>query len=122
MGFNSGFKGLIFYNFFPLRKSCHLWHNVENIVEQGRPKMTIRSTAHCMLDTYGYKHILRLCNTSCLSTATIIARTCLSVTLYVHCLSCSPFLSLSLITSLHYSTEFYYFWESPFRDHRSQGV
>jgi len=31
---------------------------------------------------------LTICNTYCLSTATMVARTRLSVTLYVHCLSC----------------------------------
>jgi len=43
---------------------------------------------HCMLDTYGYKHTLRICNTCCFSTATMVARTRLTVTLYVHCLYC----------------------------------
>jgi hypothetical protein len=38
--------------------------------------------AHCMLDTYGYKHTLRICNTSCLSTGTMVARTRLYVTLH----------------------------------------
>jgi len=44
--------------------------------------------AHCMLDTQGYKHKLSICNTCCFSTSTTVARTCLHVTLYVHCLSC----------------------------------
>jgi hypothetical protein len=39
-------------------------------------------------DTYGYKHILRICNTSCSSTATMVAQTRLAVTWYVHCLTC----------------------------------
>ena len=45
---------------------------------------------HCTLDTkgYGYKHTLRICNTYCSSTATIVARTRLNVTLHQHCLSC----------------------------------
>jgi len=29
--------------------------------------------AHCMLDTYGYKHTLNLCNAYCFSTATVVA-------------------------------------------------
>ena len=37
----------------------------------------------------GYKHTLRFCNTNCFSTVTMVAQTHLSVTLYVHCLSCS---------------------------------
>ena len=36
-----------------------------------------------------YKHTLRTCNTHCFSTATLIARARLCVTLYVHCLSCN---------------------------------
>jgi len=32
-------------------------------------------------------HKLRLCNTHCFSTATVVARTSLNVTLYLHCLS-----------------------------------
>jgi len=40
-----------------------------------------------MLDTYGYKHTLTVCNTPCYSNATMAERTRLDVTLYVHCLS-----------------------------------
>ena len=43
--------------------------------------------AHFMLDTKGYTHTLRTCNTYCFSTATIVARTRLNLTLCVHCLS-----------------------------------
>ena len=44
--------------------------------------------AHCMLDTYVYKQTLRICNTYCLSTTTMVARRRPNVTLYVHGLSC----------------------------------
>ena len=47
--------------------------------------------AYCMPDTYGYRHTLTICNTSCFSTATMVPRTRLNVTLYVHCLSSLPF-------------------------------
>jgi len=47
--------------------------------------------AHCMQAT---KEIIRIYNTHCFSTATIVARTPLNVTLCVHCLSCFLFLSL----------------------------
>ena len=43
---------------------------------------------HSMLDNYGYRHTLRICNTYCFSTATMVARTRLNATLYVHCLFC----------------------------------
>jgi len=42
---------------------------------------------HCMLDTKSYKHTHKMCKTHCFSTATVVARTRLYVTLYVHCLS-----------------------------------
>ena len=42
---------------------------------------------HRMLDTSGYNHTLRICNTYCFSTATVVARTRLDVTLYVRTLS-----------------------------------
>ena len=38
-------------------------------------------------------HTFRLCDTHCFSTATIVARTSLNVTLYLHCLSCSSLCS-----------------------------
>ena len=34
---------------------------------------------HCMLDTHGYKNKLRMCNTYCFCTETVIARTRLIV-------------------------------------------
>jgi hypothetical protein len=46
----------------------------------------IMAHAHCMLDTKCYRHTHSLRNTYCLSTATLVARTRLSVMLYVHCL------------------------------------
>jgi len=56
---------------------------LKNIVEPGRPQMKIwRMHIPC------YKHTLRICNTYRFSTATIVARTRLSVILYVYCLSC----------------------------------
>ena len=48
--------------------------------------------------------ILRLCNTHCFSKATMVARRRLSVTLYVHCLSCL-ILYLNYIFILHFPDE-----------------
>jgi hypothetical protein len=42
---------------------------------------------HCMLDTQGYKKKLRILNTYCSSTATMVARTHLNVMLHLHRLS-----------------------------------
>ena len=44
--------------------------------------------AHCMLDTQVYKYTLRMCNSYCFSTAAMVARRPVNVTLYIHCLSC----------------------------------
>ena len=41
-----------------------------------------------MSDVWGYEHTLRIYNTYCFSTATLVARTRLNITLYVHYLSC----------------------------------
>jgi len=37
--------------------------------------------AHCMQETYGYKHSLRICNTYCFSIVTVVARTHLNIRL-----------------------------------------
>jgi len=58
----------------------------KNIVEPGRPHYNM-AHAHYVLDSKVYKHTLRICNTYCFSTATVLAQTRLSVTLFVHCLS-----------------------------------
>jgi hypothetical protein len=60
----------------------------KNIVERGRPQMTIwRMRIACWMP--------RAANTQgvyyCFSTAKVVARTRLSVTLHVHCLSCLNF-------------------------------
>jgi len=39
-------------------------------------------------DYQGYRHPLRICNSCCFSTAKIVTRTPLNITLYAQCLSC----------------------------------
>jgi len=39
--------------------------------------------AHCVMETYGYKHIFRVCYTYCFSISTMVARKRLNVTLSV---------------------------------------
>ena len=41
--------------------------------------------AHCMLGNLRYRNTFRICNTYCFSTATMVTRTRLDVTLSVHC-------------------------------------
>jgi hypothetical protein len=43
--------------------------------------------ALCMMDNYGYKHTLRICNIHCFCTGTMLTWTCLSVESYAHTLS-----------------------------------
>jgi hypothetical protein len=78
----------IFNNSF--RKSCRLSYNVGKHCVAGQATGENMAQAHCMLDTEGYKYTHRLYNTHCFSSATMAARTRLTITLYVHCsLSCS---------------------------------
>jgi len=62
----------------------------KNIVE---PKVTIRlMRIACWITKTTHTHTT--CNIHCLSTATMVARTRLSVTFYVHCLFCYYFILL----------------------------
>jgi hypothetical protein len=60
----------------------------KNILEQGRQvQMAWRMRVACWIPKAA--DTLRLGNTHCFSTARMVVRTRLIVTLYVHCLSCS---------------------------------
>ena len=59
----------------------------KNIVERGRPQMTIWCM-HIACWITKATCTLTICNTYCFSTATTVAKMCREVTLYVHCLSC----------------------------------
>jgi len=54
----------------------------------GQGKDDNMAYAHCMLDTYSYKHTLRICNTYCFSTSLMVSRTRLNVTLYIQYTDC----------------------------------
>ena len=69
--------------FFFFRKSCLLWH-VEKILQSGTGH--IWQYGACWLNKTTHTHTI--CNTYCFCTASMLARTRLNVTLYVHCLSC----------------------------------
>ena len=49
--------------------------------------------ALCMSETDGYKRTLRTCDTYCFAIATMVARTRLSVTLYLQCQYCLIYLT-----------------------------
>jgi len=63
----------------PFFKSCLLWDNVEKYCRAGQATDD------------NYKHTLRICNTYCFLTATMVAQTQLDIALYVHCLACYMF-------------------------------
>ena len=78
----------VFSNFFP--QEVVLVYEIiwKDIVERGRPQITIwRMRIACWIpkatDTHSEYVILY-----CFTTATVVARTRLNATLYVHCLSC----------------------------------
>jgi hypothetical protein len=55
--------------------------------------------AHWMQDNQGYRHTLRTCNNYCFCSVTMVARTRLNVTSYVHWVSCCKLSSDFLIKS-----------------------
>ena len=79
----------VFSNFFLPRKSCFYEIMWENIAERGRPQMTKwRMRIACWISkaTNTHTHTHKLCNNCSFSTATMVTRTRLNVTLYEHCL------------------------------------
>jgi len=61
------------------RAICEIMWN--NAVEPGKPQMTKGRMRIACWNTQAYKHTLGICNTYCFSTATMVARTRLIVTL-----------------------------------------
>jgi hypothetical protein len=70
------------------RKSRRLWDIEEKYCTAGEAADDTMVDARCMLDTQGYKHTLKICNTHCFSTITMAKRARLSVTLHLHRLPC----------------------------------
>jgi len=77
-------------------KSCRLWDNVEKYCRAGQATDGNMAHAHCMLDTWGYKHTLTICNTHYFSTTTIVSKKRHIVVFYVHCPSPFTFRSQGL--------------------------
>ena len=71
--------------FFPL-KPCRFWDNMEGPCRAGQAIDENVAHARWMLGTLRYKYTPRICNSYFLFIATMVARTRLNVTLYVHCL------------------------------------
>jgi hypothetical protein len=83
---------LCLVTFFP--KIVPFMAKGENYCRAGQAADNNIAHAHCMLDLR--LHTLGLCNTHCFSTATMVGRTRLTVTLHVHRLSCyNPVLKIA---------------------------
>jgi len=67
-------------NFFPPRRACRLWNNVEKFCRTGQTIDDNMAHAHWMLTKA--TNILTICNSPLLFTAKMVARMCLNVTLY----------------------------------------
>jgi hypothetical protein len=67
------------------RKPYRFLDNIEEHYRAGKATDENMAYSHWMLGTLGYKYTLRICNSYFLFTATMVARTRLIVTLYVHC-------------------------------------
>jgi len=65
----------------------------KNVLELGRPQMTYEACAVHAGELKLHTHTHKICITYCFSTAAKVARTGLNVTLSVHYLSCSFFLT-----------------------------
>ena len=88
------------------RRSRRLWDNMKKYCTTRQATNDNMAHVHCMLDTSGYKHILRSCNAHCFSTTTTIARTHLNVTLtYTACL-----VNHSLYLQSYVSFHMYFPW------------
>ena len=75
------------YSITLFRKSClceTVWKKCGRVGQATDDNM---AHTHFMLDTQGYKHILRICNTYCFSIIIMVGWTRFSVMLYVNCQS-----------------------------------
>jgi len=62
------FSNIAFLKIVPFtRKRGKIWYS-----HTGHKRQRNTAYAHCMLGTKGYKHILRTCNTVCISVATLL--------------------------------------------------
>jgi len=76
----------VFSNFFFFENRTVYEIMWKNFCRAGQAANDNMAHAHCMLDTKGYRHTLRICNNYCLSTTRMVARTRIDVKLHVHCL------------------------------------
>jgi hypothetical protein len=72
-------------------------NKVQKYYRAGEATIDNMTHAHCMLDTWGYKHTIRIHNPYNFSTAKLIGGTRLSITLHVRYLSCLIFKEFILL-------------------------
>ena len=77
---------------FFLSKIVSFWDNVEIFCRVWQTTDGNMANAHCMLDTWGYRRTLRICNTYCFCMETTVVRTRLGVAFYVQCPFCVHFI------------------------------
>jgi hypothetical protein len=75
-------KYILLVRFFSPKIVSFLWDNVEKYCKAGQATDDSMAHAHCMLHNWGYRQTLRIWNTYSSSTARMVARTSLIVTLY----------------------------------------
>jgi hypothetical protein len=63
-----------------------MWDNLEKYCRAGQATDDNMAHALCVLDTWGYKHTLGICKAYRCCSTTVVARSRLDVTLYIHCL------------------------------------
>jgi hypothetical protein len=99
------------------QKSCRLPGDMEKVCRTRQSTDNNMAHAHCMLDTWGYKYIVRICNSYLFCNATMVAQTHLSVTLYIHCLSCLVYnrLGVYIVMITSWSSSSIYSWMGGFR-------
>ena len=79
----------ILYSVFFFFFQNHVAYEImcKNIVELGRPQMTIwRMRIASWIPRATHTHTLAICNTHCFTTVIMVAQTLVSVTLYMFCL------------------------------------
>ena len=77
------------------QKSCQLCDIAKNIADSDKPHTPMWRMC-VAAGNLRYKHTLRICNSYCLSIRTMVARTRLNVTFYVHCLLHTTFFPTSV--------------------------
>jgi hypothetical protein len=78
---------------FIFLKPCRFW----DVKKYGRARQATDGIIRRLRHIY----ILRICNPYCFSTATVVTRTRLDVTLYVHCPSCSSYVLSAFTFPIH---------------------